>query len=336
MKKGFRLLLLASLLLSVVILFSGCSVGQIMMGYIDTQGNIVIDGMFQSCQPFSEGYAAVMLGDTSTNFWGFVNQKGECTVSMSLVQARPFYDGVAPVYKTVNKKNSWIFINPDGTQAFEGNWKDASVFCCGLAPVQDSETELYGYIDRQGKLALDYQFELASVFSTTDQLAMYRVGSENLGRCGYINTAGETVIEPAFYYGATFSEGFAAVKQNADSNTNDWGFIDKTGKIVLGGDWAECSEFVNGLAAVGVEVDGETLYGYINTAGEWVIEPQFNYANAFAAEEGLASVQSTEGKKRWGYINTSGKWVIEAKYEGAGNFSQGLAAVHGGDMTRAY
>jgi hypothetical protein len=50
--------------------------------------------------------------------------------------------------------------------------------------------------------------------------------------------------------------------------------------------------------------------------------PQFDYAADFS--EGLAAVQQ-DG--RYGYIDTAGNWVVEPTYTNAGRFSEGFARV---------
>lgn len=68
----------------------------------------------------------------------------------------------------------------------------------------------------------------------------------------------------------------------------------------------------------------EEKYGYRDQAGEWVVEPQFDYADEFAAN-GLARVQS--GKK-WGYIKTDGTYAIELRFDYAEGFGEdGTACV---------
>lgn len=67
-------------------------------------------------------------------------------------------------------------------------------------------------------------------------------------------------------------------------------------------------------------------YGYRDKSGEFVIQPQFDYAGEFS--EGLAVVGL--GKfpaTKWGYINLQGNLVIPAQFEGAHDFSDGMAAV---------
>lgn len=69
-----------------------------------------------------------------------------------------------------------------------------------------------------------------------------------------------------------------------------------------------------------VLVDGE--YGYINTDGTMVIEPQLQIAYPF--NDGLAAVRDSW---RWKYMNSKGEFVIEGSFQEIKTFSEGKAAV---------
>jgi hypothetical protein len=68
------------------------------------------------------------------------------------------------------------------------------------------------------------------------------------------------------------------------------------------------------------------LRGYINTSGDYVIEPRFERARSFS--EGLAQVR-LDGK--WGYINETGDIVIAPAFDKAGEFYGGEAGVKIGE-----
>ena len=70
-----------------------------------------------------------------------------------------------------------------------------------------------------------------------------------------------------------------------------------------------------------VKINGK--WGYINFKGEYVINPQFDYADPFS--EGLAKIQISDGKI--GYIDNAGKYVISANYIQGTAFCEGLAFV---------
>lgn len=98
----------------------------------------------------------------------------------------------------------------------------------------------------------------------------------------YIDRAGNTVIDVSQFQAAgSFSEGLAPVF----SVNQGWGYLDKTGKIIIRPQFAQALGFSEGLAAV--ELDGK--WGFIDKGGRVVIEPQYEYVNSFS--EGVAVVE---------------------------------------------
>ena len=72
-------------------------------------------------------------------------------------------------------------------------------------------------------------------------------------------------------------------------------------------------------------------WGYINVAGEVVIEPQFDQAHSFY--EGLAVVRVGDSDRgKYGYVNAAGEVVIKPQFRQAHSFSEGLAAVRTGGL----
>jgi hypothetical protein len=65
----------------------------------------------------------------------------------------------------------------------------------------------------------------------------------------------------------------------------------------------------SGLALV--KAKNNYNYGWINTVGDWVIDPKFKEAHAFN-DDGIAAVKIS-GK--WGFINTKGELIVEPKFE---------------------
>jgi hypothetical protein len=101
-----------------------------------------------------------------------------------------------------------------------------------------------------------------------------------------------------------------------------WGYIDRTGAIVVPPTYDAAGSFSEGLGAV--SVGGK--YGFIDVTGAVVIEPHFDHATAFS--DGLAAVTvGTREAGRVGFIDRSGAVVIEPRFHAAGAFSDGLAAV---------
>ncbi|MCF8255977.1 MAG: WG repeat-containing protein [Flavobacteriales bacterium] len=65
------------------------------------------------------------------------------------------------------------------------------------------------------------------------------------------------------------------------------------------------------------------LWGYVDSKGKYVINPQFS--NAYCFSEGLARVQSSDGK--FGFISEDGRYIINPIYKDANNFTEGMACV---------
>ena len=97
-----------------------------------------------------------------------------------------------------------------------------------------------------------------------------------------------------------------------------WGFIDKTGKIVINPQFEKVSDFKNGKAVF----ENGKQWGYIDSKGTYVINPQFEDAGHF--KEGMALI--LQGKE-FGYINEDGKIEINPQFDYAGDFSSGMAVI---------
>ena len=80
--------------------------------------------------------------------------------------------------------------------------------------------------------------------------------------------------------------------------------------------------FVNGPIPA---MNDEDLWGYINSTGDWVIEPQFEITPSVFDADGFARIQDTD--EFYGYIDLNGDIVIAPQYRYAGSFSDGLARV---------
>src|SRR5580658_5395332 len=76
---------------------------------------------------------------------------------------------------------------------------------------------------------------------------------------------------PEFYTGRWFKNGMVPAQISGK-----WGFIDKSGQIVIEPKFAEAFEFSEGVASVlvGGFNDPNSKWGYVDTLGRFVISPQ--------------------------------------------------------------
>lgn len=89
------------------------------------------------------------------------------------------------------------------------------------------------------------------------------------------------------------------------SNKIKWGFIDKTGKVIVKPKYDRALDSSDGLAVI--LLNGK--YGYINSNGEIAIKPKFE--QAFSFKNGVAEVAINN---KAAYINKAGKFIVKPKY----------------------
>ena len=105
------------------------------------------------------------------------------------------------------------------------------------------------------------------------------------GKYGYMNRSGRVVVEPQWDWASEFSEGLAKIMtQDENGNNSKYGYMDTTGQIVVPLQFSEAHDFSEGLAAVALG----SPFGYIDKTGKMVIENRFNGASSFS--EGRAGV----------------------------------------------
>lgn len=259
------------------------------IGYINTQGKLVIDTKFDA------------IGARTNNFT---------------------LDELAAV--DFDKKCGYI--NKTGKKIIDFRYDACFDFSEGLALVMEGSNDEPIYIDKLGNTLIDFKklgFKFPRSASLESQPLNFSEGlssfqmTGNEGKVGFIDKTGKIVVPAQFDFASKFSEGFSLVL----SNDNGLGFIDKTGKVVINLrslDIKSAGYFSEGLAAV--SKGGK--WGYIDTTGKIVIAPQFDAPGIFL--DGLA--QFKVGKK-WGYIGKSGNIVINPIYDGTELFTEGLAAV---------
>lgn len=300
-------------------------------GYVDSKGQYVINAQFMDAYNFSEGLALVKASDDK---YGYIGEDGKYVINPIYKDAASFSDGLACVVMENGKiqvidkgnkilftvdqadycasfkegrarvkvKGKWGFIDKTGTMVVNPIYEDVGYFSEGLAPVakkvEGKEEVLWGYIDANGGVKIDFQFMPDTTMFDDD-------GARE------------------------FSEG----KAFASSNGKEWGCIDVEGKYQINPQfeglfefpWKNQFKFNNGLAVISQGGN----YGYIDHEGKYAVNPQFIDARRFAAN-GLAAVQNSD--KKWGFINTEGKYEINPQFDDvAHGFFGGVAFVKTSD-----
>jgi hypothetical protein len=295
---------------------------------------------------FSEGLAVVKVkvgsGGSTKFFSGYIDKTGKMAIKPTYEIANEFSDGWGGVFTddkdkfidhdghiVFTSKNMSINSFSEGLAAFKSRTKNKNGSCCSVG-------ELYGYIDKKGKVIIKPTFRFAGQFH--DGIAVVRIGEKD----SCIDKTGRVIFPFKFESIQDFSEGMAAYFDNGEQ-----GYIDKTGKIVIkraipnGVAMRHGSIFQDGVASlqqmdrtyIYFDKEGKTFlkgisdpgYGFsdgvalLQTGGfmsnHWVLynkEGQQVSNKVFENPhghwgEGMMPVMQNG---RWGYIDKKGDWVI--------------------------
>lgn len=167
------------------------------------------------------------------------------------------------------------------------------------------ETNVFGYIDKEGNVALKPRFRGAGVFN--EGLAPVRTS----GTYGYINTKGEWIIQPQFDYAFPFSHGRARVYFEGKLR-----FIDYKGKILFSHPFKDIQNFNERGFTIAETYSGKLAL--INDKGKLLTDTAFSNIGDFyygvAVVEGLLNKDEAKNPNleplEVGLIDTLGNWKI--------------------------
>ncbi len=296
-------------------------------GYIDTLGNVVIPTIYESGIQFSEGLAAVKLNGK----WGYIDTAGAKSIDFKFSGAEHFSKGYARVmvdtsWGVINNAGNWIIkpthemveymnegfiaIEKDGKWAFfdlkrkkyitKFIYEDLWSFHEGLAMVKIGKN--YGFINTRGKVVLDPIYRQVRMMGFSCGLACVR---NQEGKWGYIDKTGKVIIEYQFGEADWFQENKAFVQDK-------WGepgyFIDLTGQRIFDKTFDNVWAFKDGLCGVTVN----KKHGVIDSLGNWLVEPKYDWLHVFYQDGWIAYFNFFEGKAKWGIINSKGEEILPA------------------------
>ncbi len=210
----------------------------------------------------------------------------------------------------VKKNGLWGYVNTKGNMVIPCQYEEAMPFSDGLAIVQWGEE--WGVINTSGQ----WQFSAPDgqwMFSVNDSIGfvegmamVYEKNSEGEPLYGYVDKTGTLVVPCQYLNAYAFSEGLAAVY---NSNTGR-GYIDKTGKVVIPCQYTDAGDFVDGWALVRTYFDFSNPDPFfINSSGKKVFSCDYRILSPFS--DGLAPVYvKSEDEYSYGFIDKTGKLVF--------------------------
>ena len=285
--------------------------------FIDTTGRLLFAAPYDIIHDFHEGLSAVNIGQkTIPNLglisepgkWGYIDRNGKLVIPMKFTRAEDFSEGLAAV--KIGERGA--FIDHDARAMFEVPLDATLGFHEGIAGVLYKG--LLAYYDRTGKKISPPLGYGPSSHSFSEGLVPVGIN----GKTGFMDRTGKIVIAPQFEDAENFSEGLAPVKVRSDDTTwcpreasgsrkgftMKWGYIDKSGKIVIPPQFESAEPFSEGVAAINQCDEGF----FVDKTGKKIVLGNFSYVSPFGA--GVSRINTGVNEDRmWGLIDKTGKII---------------------------
>ena len=251
---------------------------------------------YVTAKPFSEGLAYVEISTIPTNATESYDNRKEMMIDYSGNAVIDFGNGLLQLGSDTRLSINYIYSVDfiDGYALVPGTiYNNAGTYSYG---------EGYIIIDKNGQ-------RQCIIYLENDSCRVYNCGN---GIFVYVNPGSDTYYYMDAQGNRIIDETFCCV------------YTDHSSSNILRYYWSSHNYLFNdGIALVGIDRKGKVVPTYININGETVF-PSDGWSDAQPFSEGLAAV-CKDGK--WGYIDTSGQYVIEPKYQSARSFSDGVAIV---------
>jgi len=195
---------------------------------------------------------------------------------------------------------------------------------------EDVEVSRRGLIDDRGKICIPPEYDQMALINDSGTVA-----AEKNGLYGMLDANGKVLLDFKYKYINESFNGHCTVAVEDAHGDFAWGVVDEQGKMILPAEYKSIDIYPDGTMIVGhAEKIGDfemnTLYGYMNMAGEWIIEPRFASAEPF--QYGYAPVRmrvtirdpfsDTGRARRWGLIDARGEFVLPAEFDGIDSVSE--------------
>lgn len=324
-------------------------------GYIDIRGNIAVEPVYNMADDFYDGVGIIQTYDNTEGSikYGAVDSSGKLVVKPEYDYISRFDGGVAGavnmekdtygfVYHIINKKGKSLCTLPENLEIYSmlHSGYYMPIQSDGMILVRNTYTEMYGYMNKNGKMIIPCNYYEG--YNYSEGLAL--VKDKNSYR--YIDKTGKVIIDASKYtFCRNFSEGLAAVALEGEGQAAEkYGYIDKKGNMKIKPEFTKAYAFSEGLAKV---VKGESIndyaVGYIDKTGAYktAVDLDDNEEETLFSE-GLVLIDDGAG----GYMNKEGKIMIAPVFEKeednylvhnvAGEFRNGIAKISMSDGKTGY
>lgn len=208
----------------------------------------------------------------------------------------------------------WGYIDAKGIMVIPALYDDVENFSCGAARVMMGEDLLF--INKKGARQTTPSYDWASVFYHNHSVVTMD------DQQGLMNNKFEMTVQPYFYSLYSMGDnGLMVAKRNSDSK---YEYVNAKGETKIPAMYDDADDFLDGVAVVKMG----SKYGAINKAGEFTIQPTYEYG-LWNMSEGLLCYK--DKNEKYGVLDKNGNIVVSPIYYSLGNVSDGLIQVVGKD-----
>ncbi len=231
-------------------------------GYINKNGQKVIDYKFNYAYDFKDGIAKVRIGSRTTGKRAYINRKGEF-ITKKYDQISDFENSIA----VAELNGKFVLVDTSGKEITD--WYDK---------IHDFSEQI-AVVEQNGKFSyVNYKgYEFDKWFDEADDFKGGRAKVKIHGKWGFVNRKGKVVVRADYEDVWNYQNNIAKVEKNGK-----YAFIDLNGKLIT--EWFDRIFFFSDERAVIVK-DGK--WGYIDVTGRIVIKPVYDRAFAFSGGEAL-------------------------------------------------
>ncbi len=245
-------------------------------GFIDKTGAVVVPLAYRAVSPFADGLAAVYLPVVGC---GYIDRSGKVVIApQTKFSCSPFAGGLAvvDVYDAGIGETVSAYLDPRGTLAIADRFAYAAPFSEGLARVDDFSRSYF--INQFGGTVIQFPSFADERGDIIDPVGSFSEGLAEVGiksvsvsgyaRYGFIDRSGnpivmlppEMVVRGAFHSGRALVFVRRSEKERVrlgrretivmNVDASGYGYVDRTGKLVIPPRFAEALDFFDGLAVV--------------------------------------------------------------------------------------
>lgn len=254
-------------------------------GFINNEGEVVIEPKFQDVKAFQDGVCWVK----ENNLWFMIDATGKPIIQERFNRFHYYSNGFA----RVRIGELWGYIDKQGKYLGAGCvYTDNNDFVDGVALAKKGE--LWGLLKDDGSWLVEPQYNrIWDHFK--DGYALVRKGEQ----IGIMKPDGSELLPPVYRKIDEYNEGYFGVMQNST-----WGVVDSTGKTIADG-FTKFKGFHNGCAVI----TKDDKFGVLYPSGEVKLLGKYDVINDFV--NGFAPVKKGDF---WGFINLKGEEVVSTSY----------------------